>query len=547
MVRLDRLFSSWLLATVSMTSICAGQLSAGEDVILTTEVLASGFVSPVGATAPKGDAERIFVLEQAGPIRIIKRGVVLPEPFLDLTSLVLSGGERGLLGLAFHPSYGENGRVFVSYNNLDGDVVLAEYAVDPGDPDKALMGSGQVLLAVPKPFTQHNGGTIAFSPLDEKLWFGLGDGGGSGDPMNNAQDTSTLLGSILRLDVNGAPPYQIPADNPFVGVAGAREEIYAYGLRNPWRFSMDRVFGNAWVGDVGQQGFEEINLIRAGDAGLNFGWRCMEGSSCTGSADCSCPLVAAVPPVLEYDHNEGCAIIGGHVYRGTDIPALEGHYFYGDFCTSKVWSVPTGGATLGAVVDRTAELSPPAGSLGFVSSFGEDGRGELLIVGYFGDIRRVLLAEPDPDCDGDGVSDIDELLAGSEFDLNGNTVPDSCELLLTSTSMIYGQPVQLDFIGAAPGQPVVWFVSLRGIGPGPCFFAGQLCLDLLPFKLTPSSRADVLLLGISSAGAMGAASLGFTLPSGGLGDGAVLAFQAVPFAGPASKKSNPIQKVVQEG
>lgn len=539
--------AQWTLLLLGSVVLCPASLRAGDHLTLTTELLAAGFVQPVGATAPIDDVARIFVIEQAGVIKIIKLGAVLGAPFLDLSGQIVSGGERGLLGLAFHPFYAENGRFFVTYNDLAGAVTLAEYAVDPADPDRALVDSGQVLLAIPKPFDHHNGGTIAFSPLDEKLWFGVGDGGSSGDPFNNAQDTSTLLGSLLRLDVNSAVPYGIPADNPFVGVAGAREEIYAYGLRNPWRFSIDRIFGNVWATDVGQEGFEEVDLIRVGEAGLNFGWRCMEGSSCTGISGCACPLPGAVLPLIEYDHNQGCAIIGGYVYRGTDIPGLQGHYFYGDYCTSQVWSVETNGSSLGPVIDRTAELSPPAGTLGFVTSFGEDGRGELLIVGYSGDVRRVLPADPDADCDGDGVSDIDELRAGTEFDLNGNGVPDSCELLLTSTSMTYGQPAQLDFIGADPGQAVAWFTSLRGIGPGPCFFGGTLCIDLLPFKLTPSGPSEVLLLGITSADAMGQATLGFTLPSAGLGDDAVLAFQALKLAGLASLKSNPIQKVVQGG
>ena len=534
-----------LIATCLM-SLSAPPLRAADGVMLSTELLASGFQGTVAATAPWGDPDRVFVVEQAGRIRIIEFGTVLPTPFLDITSQVLLGGEEGLLGLAFHPSYGTNGRFFIYYNTLSGDAMLTEWAVDPTDPNRALAGSEQVLLTIPKPFAQHNAGGLAFSPLDGMLWIAVGDGGGAGDPLNNAQNISTVLGSLLRIDVDAAPPYGIPADNPFVGVPGAREEIYAYGLRNPWRFSIDRIFGNAWIGDVGQESKEEVNAILAGQGGRNFGWRCLEGSDCTGAAGCECPMLGVVAPAMEYDHNQGCAIIGGHVYRGTDIPGLQGHYFYGDFCTGKVWSAETQGELLGPSIDRTAELSPPAGSLGFVTSFGEDGRGELLLVSYLGEVRRVISAAPDADCDEDGVSDVDELLAGTEFDLNGNSVPDSCELLLTATNMVYGQPAQLDFIGASAGQPLIWFVSLRGIGDGgPCFFEGTLCLDLQPFKLTPKSEPQVLLLGITTADAMGLASLSFVMPSGGL-ETSVLAFQALAFAGPASQKSNPIQKVIQQ-
>jgi len=532
---------SALLLGLSMPcfiALCSPTARAGGDLTLSTELLAGGFAMPVFATAPDGDAERIFVVEQFGKIKIIDRGVVLPDPFLDISGLVTAGGERGLLSLAFHPSYSLNGRLFVYYNDLVGDATVAEYAVDPGDENLVLPGSGQVLLSMPKPFVQHNGGTLAFSPIDEMLWISVGDGGSSGDPFNNAQNTSTLLGSLLRIDVSGPPPYSIPSDNPFVGVPGAREEIYAYGLRNPYRFSMDRIFGDVWIGDVGQQGKEEIDLIRLGQAGLNFGWRCLEGSDCTGYAGCDCPLVGATAPAIEYDHNVGCAVIGGYVYRGSDIPGLAGHYFYADFCTSQVWSVDKSSPSFpDPIVDRTLELSPPAGTLGFVAGFGQDGRGELLIVSYTGDVRRIIQAEPDPDCDGDGVSDVDELLAG--------TVPDSCELLLTGSTLVYGQPAQLDFIGSDPGQVVVWFATLRGIGPGPCFFGGALCLDLLPFLIIPSGEPQVFLLAITTADAMGHAGLSFVVPASGLQE-AKPAFQAIKFAGAASEKSNPIQKVVQK-
>ena len=536
-----------LVASLALLALCAGASApaAGEAPGLATELVVGGFTLPVFATAPAGD-DRIFVLEQnSGLIRIGQGGAILPTPFLDVKPKLTSGGERGLLGLAFHPDYGVNGRFYVSYNDLAGDVVLERYLVDPLDPNRALPGSGELLLTLVKPFTQHNAGMLAFSPLDHMLVMSTGDGGSGGDPLDNAQDLSSLLGKLLRIDVDGPFPYGIPGNNPFVGTPGAAPEIYAYGLRNPWRFSFDRQTGAILVADVGQNDREEIDFIRGhSPGGQNFGWRCMEGTACTHIGTCACPVPLVVAPIHEFDHNEGCAIIGGYVYRGRAIPGLKGHYFFGDYCTSRVWSFEIVSGQAVGLVDHTQELNPPGGTLGFITSFGEDGAGELLVVGYMGDIRRVVQAEVDPDCDGDGVPDAEEIATGTAFDVNADGIPDACQLQLTGSDMVKGQIATLDFVGAAPSQPLAWFGSIRGIGPGPCFFGGSLCLDLLPFNYG-SGTPEVLLMGITFADAQGHGSFPFFVPTVLPGTDEV-AFQLVAAAGMQSVKSNPIQKVLQD-
>lgn len=534
-----------LTATACLASVVAPH--AGDPPALATELVAGGFDLPTYATAPAHDA-RVFVLEQnSGLVRVIKDGAVLAQPFLDLAGTAMGGGEGGLLCLAFHPLYRLNGRFFVTYTDLDDDLVLAEFQVDPANPDRALPDSGAILLELDKPFSQHNGSMIAFDPLDGMLVLSTGDGGAGNDPFNHAQDLGSRLGKLLRLDVDSGAPYVVPPDNPFLGVPGAAPEVYAYGLRNPWRFSFDRDTGDLWIGDVGQEEREEIDLLPArSGGGQNFGWRCMEGTLCTELGGCGCPLAPSVAPVHEYDHEEGCAVTGGYVYRGDAIPELQGRYFFADYCTSRVWSfeVPADGVGPVSVLEHTQELKPPGGSLGFVAAFGEDGDGELLVVGQLGDVRRVVLAPPAPDCDGDGVPDAEELASGAAFDTDGDGVPDSCQLLLDGSEVVKGQLATLDFLGAEPGQTLAWFATTRGLGMGPCFFNGVLCLDLNPFGM-PSGPPGVLLLALTAADGMGTGQLAFTVPLvvPGMGN---IGFQVVAVAGVDSVKSNPIQRQLME-
>jgi len=522
-----------------------GPARAGDVPPLATELVAGGFNLPTYATAPAGDA-RVFVLEQdSAQIRIVKDGAILPQPFLNLIGSSMGGGEGGLLCLAFHPRYRFNGRFFVTYTDLDDDLVLAEFHVDPNDPDRALPGSGQVLLELDKPFSQHNGSMIAFSPVDGMLVMSTGDGGAGNDPFNNAQDLGSLLGKLLRLDVDSGFPYAIPPDNPFVSDPLAAPEVYAYGLRNPWRFSFDRRNGDLWLGDVGQEGREEIDLLPANSGGgQNFGWRCMEGTLCTQLGGCACPLTPSVAPIHEYDHEEGCAVMGGYVYRGTQVPGLGGRYLFADYCTSRVWSfaVPADGLGPVDVVEHTQQLKPPGGSLGFVSAFGEDGQGELLIVGQLGDVRRVVLGVSEPDCDGDGTPDAAEIAAGDAFDVDANGIPDACQLLLDGGELVKGQTFTLDFVGAAPGQTLVWFGTTRGIGMGPCYFNGAVCLDLKPFGMAVGPP-DVLLLAINSAGGQGAGQLAFDVPAN-VPDVGFVAFQVLLPVGVESLKSYSNQRSV---
>jgi glucose/arabinose dehydrogenase len=324
-----------------------------------------------------GDASgRLFVLEQAGRVRIIEHGALLPTPFLDVSARVLCCGERGLLGIAFPPGDATARRFYLDYNNLAGDTVIARYAVT-ADPDLADPDSEQVVLRIAQPYPNHKGGQLAFGP-DGFLYVGMGDGGLAFDPGNRSQNPAELLGKILRIDVEtGAPAtYTVPPSNPFVGRAGSRPEVWALGLRNPWRFSFDRQTNDLYIADVGQNEREEIDFQPAASSGgENYGWRIFEGTLCTGLDPCN--TAGLTFPVVEYDHSrEDCAVIGGYVYRGAAYPALGGVYLYGDFCTGRIWGLRRQDGSW-----ATQELLTTGFSL---SSFGEDRAGELYALRWQG-------------------------------------------------------------------------------------------------------------------------------------------------------------------
>ncbi|MDH4133060.1 MAG: PQQ-dependent sugar dehydrogenase [Gemmatimonadota bacterium] len=344
------------------------------------DTIASGLDAPVFLTAPPGDTARLFVVEKSGAIRIIRNRSVLAAPFLDLTDSVSRGSEQGLLGMAFSPDYATSGRFYVSYTRLNGSSVIARYQVS-GNADLADPASGFTLLTVPQPYSNHNGGMIAFGP-DGYLYVGLGDGGSGGDPQGTGQDRSDLLGSILRLDVSGSGTYTIPGSNPYVNTA-YRGELWNWGLRNPWRFSFDRQAGDLYIADVGQNAWEEVNVQPAGSAGgENYGWNLMEGTNCYTSG---CSPAGLTLPVLDYGHNQGCSVTGGYVYRGSAIPALVGHYLYADYCNGWVRSFQYQGGQAANRLDR-AELRPG----GNITSFGEDARGELYILTDNGRVQRIV-------------------------------------------------------------------------------------------------------------------------------------------------------------
>jgi glucose/arabinose dehydrogenase len=295
------------------------------------EDFADGFSSPL-ALKNAGD-ERLFVVEQGGVIKIVDlNGVVNSTPFLDIQSIVNAGGERGLLGLAFHPEYQTNGRFFVHYSNSSGDTQISEFSVSTSNPDIANPNSEVMLLTVSQPFSNHNGGTIAFGPQDGYLYIGLGDGGGGGDTDNNAQNPTLLIGKLLRIDIDtqsGGNNYGIPSDNPFIGDPNTRDEIWATGLRNPFRFTMDPETNSIWIGDVGQNAREEVNRASLTQAGLNYGWRCYEGNAPFNTS--SCPDESELTfPVFDYSWNGGGSVIGGYVYRGDLYADLQDVYVFGD-------------------------------------------------------------------------------------------------------------------------------------------------------------------------------------------------------------------------
>lgn len=332
------------------------------------ETFASGFTSPV-EISNAGDS-RLFVVEKGGKIKILNSNKTTnATPFLDISTQVSTGSEQGLLGLAFHPNYASNGQFFINYTNLSGNTVIAKYTVDSGNPNIANSSSGSILLTIAQPFANHNGGTLKFGP-DGFLYIGMGDGGSGGDPGNRAQNSTELLGKMLRIDVNTGSPYGIPPTNPYVGITG-NDEIWAVGLRNPWKFSFNRLNGDLWIADVGQNAIEEIDKVANPlTPGLNFGWRCYEGNTDYDTSSGTCPAYAStVPPINQYTHGANrCSITGGYVYTGTTYPNFQNKYFFGDYCTAEIgW------------VNAAGTLTWNYDAAGVINTFGEDMNGELYV------------------------------------------------------------------------------------------------------------------------------------------------------------------------
>jgi glucose/arabinose dehydrogenase len=368
-------------AATSSTETAPPSTTAAPFEGLRLETVAGGLDLPVFAAAPAGD-DRLFVVEKPGRVRIVRNGGLASEPFLDIAGEVGSAGlEQGLLGLAFHPGYTDNGRLFVYFTDRSGASRLAEVAVSD-DPDRADPASLRVLLTEPQPAANHNGGMIEFGP-DGYLYVAFGDGGGANDRFGNGQRPDTRLGTLLRIDVDGGDPYVVPPDNPYVAGGGALE-VWAYGLRNPWRFTIDPVDDLIYIGDVGQERWEEVIVAPTDLGGLNYGWPIMEGFECFRTDGCD--ATGLTPPELVYDHGEGCSVIGGYVYRGSAIPELEGHYLYGDWCGGWVRSFRFVDGEATELRDWTEDLGSP----GQVLSFGRDGAGELYLLTQEGLVHRIV-------------------------------------------------------------------------------------------------------------------------------------------------------------
>ncbi|MCK7595360.1 PQQ-dependent sugar dehydrogenase [Pseudomarimonas salicorniae] len=377
--------------------------SAAQTVDLRLTELYSGLSQPLFVTHAGDGSGRLFIVEQSGRILVARNGVLQNEPFLDMQTLVSGASEQGLLGLAFAPDFASSGRFYVNYTNLAGGTIISRFTVNPSNPDRVELSAEQPLLAYAQPFTNHNGGWMGFGP-DGYLYIASGDGGSGGDPQNHGQRLDTLLGKMLRIDVSGEQ-MAIPPDNPFVGQSGAQPEIWAYGLRNPWRASFDRETGDLWIADVGQGRVEEVNFQPGGIAGgRNYGWRVLEGTLCR---DSGCSSAGTVLPVTEYGRDLGCSVTGGYVYRGSRYPALRGTYLFGDFCSGRVFGlrrVAAGETAASFEREQLASAQLP------ISSFGEDEEGNLYLVSYDG--RVFLISDGEPSS---GLM-IDQRFTGTWFD-----------------------------------------------------------------------------------------------------------------------------------
>lgn len=385
--------AGWLaVIVVSATTTTSAQQSSPP---LTLTRVASGLSRTVYATAAPGDPSKLFVVEQGGRIKIVENGSVLATPFLDISSMVSSGNEQGLLGLTFDPNYQTNRKFYVDYTDLNGNTNIASYQVSASN-SRVANTTQTPILSIAQPYANHNGGWLGFGP-DNNLYIAMGDGGDSNDPGNRAQSLDSLLGKMLRINPNGADAfpadatrnYAIPASNPFVNKSGA-DEIWAYGLRNPWRNSFDSATGDLYIGDVGQGAREEIDYQAASSTGgENYGWRAWEGTQSTGLGGLN-NTSPALFPIHEYGHTSGnIAVTGGYVYRGDAIEGLDGTYFFGDYGSGRVWSFRYDGTTKTEFQQRNGELVPNVGTLNRISSFGEGADGELYIVDLDGEIFKI--------------------------------------------------------------------------------------------------------------------------------------------------------------
>ncbi len=441
--------------------------------VVGVELLASGLDKPVRVAAPPGDA-RLFVLEKAGYVRILVDGDLNAEPFLDLSAVVNQQGEGGLLGIAFPADFASSGRVFVSYTTgpATGSTLVSRFLVSASDPDRVDPNSETIVLGPLAHDTPiHRGGGLAFSPLDGNLYITLGDGGPGNDPNGRAQDLTQLQGKVLRLDVDLPFPH-VPGDNPFTATPGARAEIWAYGLRNPWGFSIDPDNGDLWIADVGEDRREEVDRIAFGLAGANLGWRCEEGSACTGLSGCDCGSSSLLRPVHEYSNFSGCAVIGGVVYRGSLFPDFVGRFFFADFCSNQVWSFERQGAQSTDLVDHSPDLVPRSGNVATISSVGVDAQGELVLVDYGGgELWRVVPCRARTYCIGASNS----VGAGSRMDYSGKLGLAANEFALSAS--------------AAPANVagVFFYGSSRVQVP---FGNGFRCVGGETFRLLPVQQAS---------------------------------------------------------
>lgn len=452
--------------------------------------ITTGLVRPVQVTHAPGDTSRIFIVEQrsgsTGRIRIFdfNTNTLLATPFLSISG-VSTQSEQGLLGMAFHPNYANNGYFYVNFTNSAGTTVIRRYTVS-ANPNVANAASGFDIMTVSQPFTNHNAGWLAFGP-DGYLYIAMGDGGSGNDPGNRAQNLGNILGKMLRIDVDGGSPYAIPASNPFVSVPSALNEIWAYGLRNPWRCAFDSLNGDLYIADVGQNAWEEINVQPGTSAGgENYGWRCKEGNNCTGLSGCTCSSPLLTNPVHVYgiSGNPNCAVIGGEVYRGSAIPTLVGTYFFADYCSSQLWSFSYVGGSVTNLQNRTTELTPPAGqgTITNPTSYGLDANGEMYITTLGGSVYKIItLAEPAHPQDtcasalavGSGITNFSNVGATT-------TGPD--------------EPANCNFFGDSQIQNDVWFThTVECTGN----LTVDLCASSFPAKLgiyavCPSGSGEVL-------------------------------------------------------
>ena len=429
-------------AALGFLLLAPSRAAAGEVPLATTKV-ASGLGNPIFVTAPPGDTTRLFIADQGSGttarilILNLTTGTLNATPFLTLTGVNHTGSnERGFLGLAFHPDYATNGFFYCYVSDTTTSNAVRRYTVS-GNPDIADSASMQVVLSMSDPFSNHNGGWIGFGPLDDLLYIATGDGGSGNDPLGNGQNKSTLLGKILRIDVDGddfpADPnknYAIPPTNPFTGIGDTgADEVFHYGLRNPWRDSFDRQTGDLYIGDVGQNAREELDFAPAGSVALNFGWACMEANLCSGNGGCTCFDAALTSPIYTYALYVGgtLAVTGGYVYRGTALCGLQGTYFFADYGSSQIQTFRYTGSVTG-YQNRTAQLDPPGtDAITTISSFGEDASGELYICDRVGGELFKIVPGAMVDCNANGIQDACDIQSGSSLDTNANNIPDECD------------------------------------------------------------------------------------------------------------------------